>query len=80
MATIQSPVRGYTGPSRYGPLVLECVDGKATYDGELPPQVRIYLESEGYGIDGSEPAEPGSTEPEEVDARTIMPVWNRGAT
>ena len=50
---ITSPDKTYTGTSRYGETALAFKDGVADHEGKLPPGVRLYLQSAGYGIDAA---------------------------
>lgn len=65
--TIKSPVTDFTGPARFGTLVLDFKKGEATHDGDLPDGVKAYLQGAGYGIN-AEADEPASA-PEPPDPR-----------
>lgn len=66
---ITAPDRSFTGTSSYGPHVIEFTDGVAEVD-ELDPSVRAYMQQAGYGVDGSEPADPPA-QPEPADPRQL---------
>ncbi|MFD5873717.1 hypothetical protein [Streptomyces sp. NPDC060322] len=63
MATLHSPVEGFTGD---GPAGLKFRNGKATTD---DPAVIAYARRRGYGVDKSAPDRPAPVEP--VDPREV---------
>jgi hypothetical protein len=69
MATITSPVEGFTGTATFGPVTLAFMDGTATA-GELPDGVVSYLALAGYTVDDGKPAAPKRGRPPKAKVDT----------
>lgn len=75
---IAAPDSEYNGTTRFGELVLEFKDGKASYDGELPDGVRQYMQGAGYKIDGKAIEQDQLAEIEQVDPRKVAELEQVG--
>lgn len=66
---ISAPVQGFAGVTYVGPHVLEFKDGVAEVE-NLSDGARLYLSSNGYGLDGATAAK-AQDAPEPVDPRKL---------
>lgn len=67
---ISAPVEGYTGVTYVGPHVLKFENGAAEVE-DLSDGARLYLSSNGYGIDGASAESVTDDGPEPVDPRKV---------